>query len=277
MKIARDPIFLSVRLIDKMKINVTKSNGTQNHFLIIHSNDKSIHDKNAIVKIVKGSKVGRIDGVLILSDSDSVDFKMDYYNNDGTWETMCANGARCAALYMYDKNLVTSEKMLFEAGDGNHEAEIIGANNVKLKMTTPKYCSDKIDLLGVSGFHIDSGATHFAVEYNNIDDDTVKDLGFKIRYDKIFEPRGINVNFYEVINSHEISVKTYEKGIEDLMMSCGSGSVACAFHLSKVGTIESPVHVHVIGGKLQIDFEKDWQNVWISGHAEIEGDLSIKI
>ena len=264
-------------ILNKMKLNLTKVNGTQNHFLIIHSNEKTIHSKETILKIIDLSNQDRVDGVLILSDSDQVDFKMDYYNNDGSWETMCANGARCAALYMYDKNLITKEKILFEAGDGNHEAEIIGANNVKLKMISPKYCSDQIDLFGVSGFHVDSGATHFTVEYNNIDNSTAKELGSKIRYDKAFEPRGINVNFYEVINSHEIYVKTYEKGIEDLMMSCGSGSVACAFHLSKTGIVESPVHVHVLGGKLQIDFEKDWQNIWISGHAEIEQDISIEI
>ena len=260
-----------------MKLNIVKVNGTQNHFLITHSNEKAIHSKETILKIIDLSNQDRVDGVLILSDSDQVDFKMDYYNNDGSWETMCANGARCAALYMYDKNLITKEKILFEAGDGNHEAEIIGANNVKLKMISPKYCSDQIDLFGVSGFHVDSGATHFAVEYKNIDNATVKELGAKIRYDKEFEPRGINVNFYEIINSHEIYVKTYEKGIEDLMMSCGSGSVACVFHLSKNGLVESPVHVHVLGGKLQIDFEKDWQNTWISGHAEIEEDISIEI
>tara|TARA_Y100000996_G_scaffold82914_1_gene56997 strand:+ start:2127 stop:2900 length:774 start_codon:yes stop_codon:yes gene_type:complete len=257
-----------------MKLNISKANGTQNHFLIIYSNDSSIHNQNNIIEIVKSSNSNRIDGVLVLSDSHSSDFKMDYYNNDGTWETMCANGARCAALYMYEKNIVTSEKMTVEAGDGQHEVEIIGANNVKLKMSTPKYCSKKIELLEVSGFHIDSGATHFVVEYNNIDDRRVKDLGSKIRYDKEFQPRGINVNFYEILNSHEIIVKTYEKGIEDLMMSCGSGSVACAYHLSKTKQVESPVHVHVIGGKLQIDFDNEWDNVWISGHAEIENDVN---
>ena len=260
-----------------MKLNISKANGTQNHFLIIHSNDSFIHDKNKIIDIVKASNSNRIDGVLVLSDSESADFKMDYYNNDGTWETMCANGARCAALYMYEKNIITSEKMTFEAGDGHHAVKIIGANNVRLKMLTPKYCSKKIELLEVSGFHVDSGATHFVVEYNNIDDKTVKDLGSKIRHDKEFEPRGINVNFYEVLNSHEINVKTYEKGVEDLMMSCGSGSVACTYHLSKTEQVESPVHVHVKGGTLQVDFDNDWENVWILGHAEIENDINIDI
>ena len=260
-----------------MKLNISKANGTQNHFLIIYSNDKSIKSQNKIIDVVKASNSNRVDGVLILSDSESADFKMDYYNNDGTWETMCANGARCAALYLYEKNIVTSEKMIIEAGDGHHEVEIIGANSVKLKMCAPKYCSDKIDLLGVTGFHVDSGATHFVVEYNNINDNTVKDLGSKIRYDREFQPRGINVNFYEILNSHEINVKTYEKGIEDLMMSCGSGSVACVYHLSKTDQVESPVHVHVIGGKLQVDFDNEWDHVWISGHAEIENDLLIEI
>ena len=256
-------------------IKVTKAHGTHNHFLILYSNDQELRNKKTIQKIVSQAKAGRIDGVLILSDSPGIDFKMDYYNNDGTWETMCANGARCAALYMYSKGYVKNTKMRFEAGDGIHVAEIIEDNYVRLQMTQPKYCSSKIELLGITGFHIDSGATHFTVEYPQIDNDTVKTLGSEIRYHETFKPRGINVNFYEVIDSNSIYVKTYEKGIEDLMMSCGSGSVACAFHLSMIGEIQSPVMVHVLGGTLQIEFSENWEEVWLSGPTNIENSIEI--
>ena len=102
-------------------------------------------------------------------------------------------------------------------------------------------------------------------------------MGAQIRYDETFKPRGINVNFYEILDAHTIHVKTYEKGIENLMMSCGSGSVACAYHLSKIGKIKSPVTVNVLGGQLQIDFTDDWQEVWLSGPAKIEDSTEINI
>jgi diaminopimelate epimerase len=264
-------------LIRIYKIKVTKAHGTHNHFLICHSNDKRVHSKESLLSIIDQDQSDRIDGILILSDKEGLDFKMDYYNNDGTWETMCANGARCAVLYMYGKGYIKNKKMRFEAGDGIHHAEIIKDGYVKLKMITPKYCSDEIALLGISGFHIDSGATHFTVEYPNIKDEEVKRLGSKIRYDIIFSPKGINVNFYEVIDIHNIYVKTYEKGIEDLMMSCGSGAVACAFHLSRIKQVRSPLTVNVPGGKLVINFTNDWDEVWLSGPAKIEFDINIEL
>ena len=88
------------------QIKATKAHGTQNHFLIIQSNKYSIYSQETIQKIIASSNIKRIDGMLILSNSDSSDFKMDYYNNDGTWETMSANGARCAALYMYHQKIM---------------------------------------------------------------------------------------------------------------------------------------------------------------------------
>ena len=167
--------------------------------------------------------------------------------------------------------------MKFETGDGIHRAEIINSNYVKLEMSSPKYCSNEIRLLDSKGYHIDSGASHFVVEYPRIKDEIVKDLGSKIRYNDIFAPRGINVNFYEVISPQNIIVKTYEKGIEDLMMSCGSGSVACAFHLSRMKKILSPLAVNVPGGDLKIEFNDSWQEVWLSGEAEIEQTITLEI
>ena len=260
-----------------MKIKATKANGTQNHFLIFYSNNKDLHSKKIIKKLISQTNFERIDGAIILSDKENLDFKMDYYNNDGTWETMCANGARCAALYMYSMGHIQNKKIKFEAGDGIHLAEIEGPNDVRLQMKTPQYCSDEIRLLGVSGFHVDSGATHFVINYPKIDNETAKKLGSKIRYNEAFKPRGINVNFYEILDAHSIYVKTYEKGIESLMMSCGSGSVACAYHLSQIRKIQPPLKVHVLGGELEINFNKNWENVWLSGPAEIEESIEISL
>ena len=259
-----------------MKINVSKCHGTENHFLIFHSNEKKVHSKKTILSIIDQNQSERVDGVLILSDESNVDFKMDYYNNDGSWETMCANGARCAVLYMQNQ-IKQNKEMIFKAGDGIHQAVIINENYVSLQMNTPKYCSKIISLLGIQGRHVDSGATHFVIEYPDITDQDVRKLGAQIRYDKIFSPRGINVNFYTLIDHHNIHVKTYEKGIEDLMMSCGSGAVACAFHLSQIQKIESPVNMKVPGGQLKVTFTNNWEEVWLSGSATIEYSFSAEV
>ena len=258
-----------------MKINVSKCHGTENHFLIFYSNEKKMHSPKFILSLINQDQSERVDGVLILSDAPSVDFKMDYYNNDGTWETMCANGARCAVLYMHSKGYVKNKKMRFEAGDGLHNAEVIDSKYVKIQMSTPKYCSGKIEILEIEGFHVDSGAPHFTVEYPQIDNETVKILGSEIRHHETFKPRGINVNFYEFVNLSSIYVKTYEKGVEDMMRSCGSGAVACAYHLSTKEKIKSPLSVHVPGGELQIEYSKNWEEVWLIGPAVIENSFDI--
>ena len=102
-------------------------------------------------------------------------------------------------------------------------------------------------------------------------------LAKKIRYNKKIFPNGINVNFFKILDKSTIEVKTYEKGVEDLMMSCGSGSVACVYHLSKIGKIQSPVTVNTLGGQLQIDFTNEWQEVWLSGPAEIANSTEFNL
>ena len=152
-----------------MKINIIKAHGTKNQFIIMYdkTNNLELRKKETIQKICTMSKSACVEGLLLLSDEDQYDFKMDYYNNDGTWETMCANGARCAALYMHQYEN-KGNNLKFLAGDGEHNAEIFNDNYIRLKMISPKYCSKEISLLNIKGFHVDSGATHFVVEYPNI-------------------------------------------------------------------------------------------------------------
>ena len=105
-----------------MKIKITKAHGTGNSFVIIHSNDHNdlITKPNFIQKVCHKFNT---DGLLLLSSHKHYDYKMDYFNNDGSWETMCANGARCAALFMFEKKMV-NQNISFMAGDGAHQIEI---------------------------------------------------------------------------------------------------------------------------------------------------------
>ena len=260
-----------------MDIPFTKAHGTGNDFIILYSDDLKHIDLNPkIVKTIAQRRTGiGADGLLLLSPHKSLDFKMDYYNKDGTWETMCANGARCAVLYMYRRGLI-NKKCTFVTGDGDHRAQILEDNVVKIKMNTPYFKTDLIDVEGFSGIHVDSGAKHFVIPVTDgLSSINVMRSGQKIRYSPCFKPNGINVNFFEKTLKNTIEVKTYEKGIERPMLSCGSGSVASAFYASQIYNMSSPINIKVPGGVLVVSFDSSWNDVWIEGKAVLLFDSTL--
>ena len=252
-----------------MKIKITKAHGTGNSFAIIYANSNhSIITNPNFIKKVCGKKDGfNTDGMLLISDHKHYDYQLDYYNNDGTWETFCANGSRCAALFMYAKKLC-SNSIKFLAGDGDHLVTIKNSNHITLSMHPPFFKSQKTISNGCSGYFIDSGAKHFATEVDTINKDTCYKLGSKIRFDKQF-PDGTNVNFVQVLSKKSISVCTYEKGIENIVLSCGSGSVAAAFYMDAIKKITSPISIVSEGGTLLLSFDSSWSKVYLTGPAII--------
>ena len=157
------------------------------------------------------------DGLFVLSPSDNYDFFLDYYNADGSWETLCANGSRCAAKFMVDSGNA-KRKLKFETGAGIHAAEVISEGQVVMSMKTPEYKSESLSLEGVNGFFVDSGARHFVCQSKTLEDAYVLDIGRKIRNAPEFQPRGINVNFFHLSESNTVEIKTYEKGVEQVML-----------------------------------------------------------
>lgn len=247
-----------------MKIKITKSHGTQNSFVIVYNNENHDLIKSKIKKICHEFNT---DGFLLISDFKGYDYKMDYFNNDGSWETMCANGARCAALYMYNFHKC-NKNITFLAGDGQHKIKINDSSSIELSMKKPFFKTKEIQPCGHLGRYVDSGAKHYISMVDKIEIEKVKSEGAKIRYNKLFEPYGgINVNFLEVINEHHIKVSTYEKGIENMVLSCGSGSVAAAYYAFNKNKIKSPLKISVPGGELKLSFDINWDNVWLSGPA----------
>ena len=206
--------------------------------------------------------------MFVVSNSNKYDFKLDYYNSDGSFETLCANGSRCVVQLMRKQGKIEN-KTVFLAGDGPHSAEILKNGVVSMQMKTPKYRSSLVSPEGCEGYFIDTGARHFVSESTNLHDDFVFRLAKKIRFSHIFKPHGINVNFFKIADKQTIDVKTYEKGVEEVMMSCASGSTAVVFHLSKTKCIESPVLVRSTGGNLILKFDATWNDVWVEGAAEI--------
>ena len=138
-----------------------------------------------------------------------------------------------------------------------------------MQMKTPEYRSDLLSPEGFDGYFIDSGARHFVSESKSLDDEFVFNAGQIIRKSHEFHPLGINVNFYNLADNQTVDIKTYEKGVEGVVLSCASGSTAVVFHLSKTMFINSPALVRSGGGNLTFIFDKDWLNACVVGPSEI--------
>lgn len=210
------------------------------------------------------------DGVLILSgDPDSeVDFLLDYHNADGSWETFCANGARCAVQYFL-RGKVGASSAVVRTGAGVHRARLLESGLVELQILPPRQVSEMVEVAGYAGQHVDSGAPHFAAEVAGLSREMIAAAGPAIRYAEQFQPRGINVNFYERIDESTLKVMTYEKGVEAVVDSCASGSTAASYQAAMTGTVQSPLKVINPGGELLVTFDEKWQEVTVSGPAVI--------
>ena len=253
-----------------MKILFTKYHANGNDFILVMN--KSFPErfrKPDVISHLCHRRFGiGADGLFIISPSEDYDFFLDYYNADGSWETLCANGSRCAVHFMYNSGLV-DVNMIFGAGDGKHCAKILKDDHVLMSMKSPEYKSENIAPEGLAGFFVDSGARHFVCESDFMDDDYVFEMGKKIRNCDIFYPYGINVNFYRQTSGNCIEIKTYEKGVERVMLSCASGSTAVVFHLSQINAISSPTTTQSVGGKLTFTFDKKWEEPWVEGPTKL--------
>jgi len=202
---------------------------------------------------------------------------MNYYNNDGGWETFCLNGLRCVALALNKK----FSKSTFSIYSNNklYICRVYNGEFVKVELKEPLYVKENIKINQLIGDYIDSGAKHFVSNYLNEWDDieSLKLEMQRLRYHDFFKPAGINVNYYKIIDKNIIEVKTYEKGIEKIMKSCASGSFACAYDYSKKNNINGKIKVLNDGGISQITFSKCYKkNIFnAKAHIEYEGKLKV--
>lgn len=246
-----------------------KYHGAGNDFIMLDNRAGifDISDKEKI-KLLCHRRFGvGADGIFLLENSDEYDFKMVFANNDGSMGSMCGNGGRCIVHFAYHvlgivKN---SEKIIFEAVDGVHEASIHG-DTVRLKMMGV----DKIDVCHTLPF-LHSGTTPHHIKFvENLKDFPIVEEARKIR-DTNEDKGGVNINFVEEING-EFFARTYERGVEDETLACGTGATSIAIALHHLGkTKDNSVKIKMPGGDLKIELEKTadgrYQNIWLEGPA----------
>jgi diaminopimelate epimerase len=259
-------------------IEFYKMSGSGNDFILIDNRDGSlaVGDIVAFVKSVCERKVSvGADGLILIERSDRVDFKWRFFNADGSEVEMCGNGGRCAARFAFLRG-IAGEKISFETVAGIIDAEVRG-DVVKLRLTDPKnlVMDDEIRIENQVLFvhSINTGVPHVVHFVRDPDDFDVFNIGRAIRYHEHYRPAGTNANFAAVLDDHTLRVRTYERGVEDETLACGTGSVAVALIAAGKGLVESPVDVRVQSGEtLRIHFtptEKGFEKVYLEGNAKV--------
>ncbi len=260
-----------------MKLHFYKYQGTGNDFVIIDNRKgdmKPLHHEQ--VKKICNRKFGiGADGLMIMNHLEGYDFEMLYFNADGFPGSMCGNGGRCMVKFAGDMG-INAYTYRFMAVDGEHLAEIDEQGWIKLKMK-------EVNTVIYENGHavLDTGSPHLVKRVHDIENVDVVETGRHIRNSKEFVEKGINVNFVEALDDDTIFVRTYERGVEDETLSCGTGVTAASLISAHHERGFNRIEVKTPGGRLSVEFEKmsdhQFQNIWLCGPATraFNGEIDI--
>ncbi len=250
------------------ELSFYKYQGTGNDFIMIDNlfGDISLTTMQIATLCDRHKGIGA-DGVILLEYADDYDFRMNYYNSDGTEAAMCGNGARCIALFAHHL-LIGVQNKLFIAPDGPHTASILECVGAKGNISIGMTDVDMINAIDNNTYLLNSGVNHLVCFVNDVDTIDVSTVGATLRYnDRFADIGGVNVNFVTVKDG-KLYIRTYEKGVEGETLACGTGSVAAAIAAYNSKRIESLEPVVVTrGGELIISFDSNFKNINLIGEA----------
>lgn len=251
-----------------MTLSFTKYQGTGNDFVVIDNRQLIFDKKNAkLVALLCDRKFGiGADGLLLLENDENSDFRMVYYNSDGNESTMCGNGGRCIVAFAKSLGLFATQ-VKFNAIDGLHQAEVLPNGEVALQM---------IDVQQVepseNAYFVQTGSPHHVEFVSDLAKWDVYQHGKAIRESEKYAPGGTNVNFVEQKADGLWALRTFERGVEDETLSCGTGATAVALTLYATGRVTTKeVALQVEGGNLKVRFEPTdagFTQVYLQGPAQ---------
>ncbi len=243
-----------------------KYHGTGNDFILIDNRAALVTLSQDQVAHLCNRRFGiGADGLMLLELAEGYDFKMVYYNADGNESTMCGNGGRCMAAFAKELGLIT-DAATFIAIDGEHTATIHANGHIRLQM-------HDVAEVGLHGTHaiLNTGSPHYVLWVDDVVNADVYMQGHTIRNSDEYQPKGINVNFVQRISSNKLLVRTYERGVEDETLSCGTGVTAAAIAATMHETGQFTTDVETPGGILKVSFLKNSPlsatNVTLTGPA----------
>jgi diaminopimelate epimerase len=258
-----------------MKIHFHKYHGAGNDFIIIDERRKSylnsLEENHRVIAHLCNRRFGiGADGLILLYNHPEFDYRMVYYNSDGYEGSMCGNGGRCLAAFAFH-NQVTKEKAIFIASDGLHQAIINSDDGISASVSLSMNDVSQIKKMSDDLF-LDTGSPHLVKFVSDLEKLDVYNEGRKIRYSDTFEPGGTNVNFAEIVEN-TIHIRTYERGVEDETLACGTGITATAIAAHYNGLLknhENEVKLIARGGILNVSFTPHpagYSNIILTGPA----------
>ena len=260
-----------------MKIVFHKYQGTGNDFILL---DNRGHEYDGLTETQVAFICNRhfgigADGLMLLNLKEGFDFEMKYYNADGAEGSLCGNGGRCIVRFANTMG-IHKNNYHFIASDGEHQAEIDLDGVVRLKMNDVSAVE-----IHPNYYVLNTGSPHYIKPTRDVMKMDVKTAGRLIRYSKEYEEQGINVNFVETLDDDTIYVRTYERGVEDETLSCGTGITASALVYAHNDNGFNRVEVKTLGGSLNVEFDKmddeHFENIWLNGPANFvfKGEIEI--
>ncbi len=251
-----------------MNLEFYKYHGAGNDFIMIDCRNlnESVFDRKRVEFLCNRHLGIGADGLILLLNHKDAAFRMKYFNSDGEEGTMCGNGGRCITAFARDLGVIDGDTG-FVGVDGLHEAKILPGGLISLKM---------IDVMGVKtledGYIVQTGSPHFVTFRNSVAEIDVYNEGRQIRHQSRFANEGVNVNFVETLSPGSIKMRTFERGVENETLACGTGSVAAAISTwYRQKTDKISYSIEAPGGKLKVSFipqkNGSFTDVWLEGPA----------
>ncbi len=250
-----------------MKGQFYKYQAAGNDFILMDNRDEAFpRSDRALVQQLCQRHFGiGSDGLILLENHPNADFKMVFLNPDGRLASMCGNGGKCIVAFARDLGLIDSQTV-FAAGDGMHRAAIVG-DRVELQMKDVYEVAQREGAL-----FLDTGSSHHVAFFDCIQDIDVPSEGKKTS-DAIYGEVGANVNFAQCHADGSISVRTYERGVEDETLACGTGAIATALAAFEKGLLSKPaLAVKMRGGDLPLRFtqtDRGYEDICLIGPAQL--------
>ncbi|HEY4798903.1 MAG TPA: diaminopimelate epimerase [Bacteroidia bacterium] len=260
-----------------MKLEFYKYHGTGNDFIIIDNRKKKFNGDRKQIAHLCHRKFGiGADGLMLLQNKEGFDFEMVYFNSDGNESSFCGNGGRCIAAFAKKLNVIKKQETTFSATDGIHTAAI-RKETISIRM------KDVNDIESGSDFYLlNTGSPHYVKFANQVGRMDILPESKKIRYSKRFTKKGVNVNFAEKKGNH-VFVRTYERGVENETLSCGTGvtATAIAAAVKSISTSKKHCKISTLGGELTVRFRRgngnSFSDIWLEGPATyvFKGELEL--
>lgn len=247
-------------------VKFTKMHGAGNDFILVDDREGAFPaDDHMRMAAFAAARTGvGCEGVILVQPSSSADFRMVFFNPDGTEADLCGNGARCVAAFAREIGAARGDSMTFDTRAGLVDAEVLGGGQVKVWMPEPKGRRYGLDVEGEKGDFIVAGVPHFVVACANVAAVDVQTRGRALRLAGEFEPEGTNVDFVQYLPPHKAIMRTYERGVEAESGACGTGAVATAVVGVEAKGMSLPMQIRTTQGFV-LTVDGDWRRAKSTG------------